>query len=107
MKTGTAPRFFCEHCGAEVGRDDKACPVCGRFFSAVRCPRCGFSGPASRFSDGCPVCGYSEPPDAGWPEYSDNADSRGKALADPLPVWVWVAAVGVLIAAIVAIASVI
>ena len=61
LKAGKAPRFFCEHCGAEVGRDERACPECGRFFSAVRCPRCGFSGSAGKFADGCPVCGYSMP----------------------------------------------
>ncbi|HCC37094.1 MAG TPA: hypothetical protein DEQ14_05505 [Treponema sp.] len=57
-----APRFFCDNCGAEVGRDLRACPQCGRFFSSVRCPACGFSGEEKLFSGGCPACGYSTPP---------------------------------------------
>jgi hypothetical protein len=66
MKT----RFFCESCGAEVSRHDKRCPSCGKTFTAVKCPRCGFEGGAKRFAGGCPVCGYlnivpPESPDGG------------------------------------------
>lgn len=52
------PRFFCEHCKQEVSARDKVCPHCGRFFSEVRCPRCGFTGEGKLFYDGCPNCGY-------------------------------------------------
>ena len=52
-------KFFCENCGAEVKHNAKVCPYCGRFFSAVRCPRCGFTGDASMFRAGCPNCGYA------------------------------------------------
>ncbi|PKL26377.1 MAG: hypothetical protein CVV47_00135 [Spirochaetae bacterium HGW-Spirochaetae-3] len=98
MKSGKAPRFFCEHCGAEVGKDERSCPECGRFFSAVRCPRCGFSGAAGKFSAGCPVCGYSLPPgDAGY-ELPRSRPASGPAA--PLPLWTWIVAIAALAAAI-------
>jgi predicted RNA-binding Zn-ribbon protein involved in translation (DUF1610 family) len=52
-------RFFCENCGAEVKRNAKTCPRCGRSFANVLCPACGFVGEGSLFSSGCPVCGYT------------------------------------------------
>ncbi|PKL09557.1 MAG: hypothetical protein CVV51_03180 [Spirochaetae bacterium HGW-Spirochaetae-7] len=97
MKAVKAPRFFCEHCGAEVGRDERACPECGRFFSAVRCPRCEFSGSAEKFAHGCPVCGYSMPS-------IDRAYGRPSAVPNrapaPLPLWVWLVALSALGAAV-------
>jgi len=54
-------RFFCENCGKEVTERAGSCPSCGRLFTAVRCPECGFEGKAAEFSPGCPVCGYSMP----------------------------------------------
>jgi predicted RNA-binding Zn-ribbon protein involved in translation (DUF1610 family) len=56
---GKGPRFFCDNCGAEVGAGIDRCPGCGRYFSAIRCPKCGFSGDESAFRGGCPSCGYS------------------------------------------------
>ncbi|MDR0442663.1 MAG: zinc ribbon domain-containing protein [Treponema sp.] len=56
------PRFFCDNCGYEVENDAKACPHCGRFFSSVRCPSCGFAGEEKLFINGCPSCGYSAAP---------------------------------------------
>ncbi|MDR2601552.1 MAG: zinc-ribbon domain-containing protein [Spirochaetaceae bacterium] len=52
-------RFFCDNCGTEVLKHANICPKCGRFFSSIKCPKCGFYGAASDFSDGCPKCGYS------------------------------------------------
>ncbi len=52
-------KFFCENCGAEVPQNAKVCRHCGRFFSSVRCPICGVTGPSSKFSSGCPSCGYA------------------------------------------------
>ena len=52
-------KFFCENCGAEVPENAKVCRHCGRFFSSVRCPKCGASGPSSMFDKGCPNCGYA------------------------------------------------
>jgi predicted RNA-binding Zn-ribbon protein involved in translation (DUF1610 family) len=80
------PRFFCEHCGAEVGRDVKACPRCGRFFASVRCPACGFSGEEKLFAGGCPVCGYSAP----GARSSLVPDTPPRVAAGKLPVWVYI-----------------
>jgi predicted RNA-binding Zn-ribbon protein involved in translation (DUF1610 family) len=99
-----SPRFFCENCGAEVPRNAKNCPKCGRFFASVRCPSCGFTGEEALFRGGCPVCGYSTPPDTGatppgtgkilpWPEHK-----KPPGIAGALPAWVYVTAVLVLIA---------
>jgi predicted RNA-binding Zn-ribbon protein involved in translation (DUF1610 family) len=51
-------RFFCESCGAEVRHSERRCPSCGKTFTAVRCPRCGFEGASRQFTQGCPACGY-------------------------------------------------
>ena len=52
-------KFFCENCGAEVPQNARMCRKCGRFFSSVRCPKCGATGDASIFKKGCPTCGYA------------------------------------------------
>ncbi len=52
------PKFFCETCGREVPIDVDECPYCGMHFYGVMCPRCGKSGPAGLFQNGCPRCGY-------------------------------------------------
>jgi hypothetical protein len=91
---GGNPRFFCENCGAEVPRNAKNCPNCGRFFASVRCPSCGFTGGEALFKGGCPVCGYSASAGKGrilpWPK-------KKKIPAGTLPVWVYVTAVLALI----------
>jgi predicted RNA-binding Zn-ribbon protein involved in translation (DUF1610 family) len=56
-KVGTMS-FVCENCGARVPISAKTCPGCGRRFSSIRCPACGFTGEDDLFKDGCPVCGY-------------------------------------------------
>jgi len=80
-----------------VGRDEKACPKCGRLFTSVLCPKCGFSVSPSRFKDGCPVCGHEGALDA--PGYDgellpSRASARGPAA--PLPLWMWLLALGIL-----------
>jgi ssDNA-binding Zn-finger/Zn-ribbon topoisomerase 1 len=84
MKT---PRFFCDNCGAEVDRDTKKCPRCGRFFASVRCPRCGFTGGENEFAVGCPACGYSSISDAG---YGAAEKPQKTERAGALPVWVYI-----------------
>jgi hypothetical protein len=78
------PRFFCEHCGAEVPRDAKNCPRCGRYFLSVKCPACGFVGAEGLFGDGCPVCGYSDPGRGGG-----GKTPPGREAAGALPLWVY------------------
>ena len=52
-------KFFCESCGSEVGKNDKVCTNCGKFFTSVRCPKCGNTGHSDEFVHGCPECGYA------------------------------------------------
>ena len=52
-------KFFCESCGSEVPGNAKVCPICGKFFAAVRCPKCGRTGTSDDFEHGCPTCGYA------------------------------------------------
>ncbi len=54
-------KYFCENCGSEVGAKARFCPKCGKFFSSVRCPNCGFTGDARTFKGGCPKCHYAMP----------------------------------------------
>jgi len=83
------PRFFCENCGAEVGRQAKSCPECGRYFSSVRCPRCNYTAAAMAFNNGCPQCGYSEIPEAGY----HTAEHKNDRALPPLPLWIWLTAI--------------
>ena len=57
-------KFFCESCGAEVAKNARICSTCGKFFSSVRCPKCGRTGSNEDFSNGCPTCGYAVNPDS-------------------------------------------
>lgn|SRR5574344_1228959 len=52
-------KYFCENCGAEVAYNARFCPKCGKFFSSVRCPKCGCTGDVKKFINGCPQCGYA------------------------------------------------
>lgn len=58
-KTDKEAKFFCESCGSEVPRKSRFCPVCGKFFASVRCPKCGHTGASEDFKTGCPECGYA------------------------------------------------
>ncbi|MDR0688920.1 MAG: zinc ribbon domain-containing protein [Spirochaetaceae bacterium] len=88
------PRFFCEHCGAEVSRETKHCPRCGRYFASVRCPACGFVGEEGIFKGGCPVCGYSA---ASGRDGGDTKPLRKEGVEN-LPLWVYVLAGSMLLA---------
>ena len=50
--------FFCDNCGKPVSIHDDNCANCGAEFKGIRCPSCQYSGPATRFLNGCPKCGY-------------------------------------------------
>jgi hypothetical protein len=105
------PHFFCENCGTEVPRKSAKCPGCGRYFSSIRCPKCGFTGGEQLFSGGCPVCGYSSPPNRVRAENRQGRSRRNAAerplgadSTGSLPIWVYVftilAAVAVGVAAV-------
>jgi DNA-directed RNA polymerase subunit RPC12/RpoP len=51
-------RYFCDLCGTEVPKNTVRCPSCGRYFTAIQCPRCGYRGEDRDFAQGCPQCGY-------------------------------------------------
>jgi hypothetical protein len=88
-------RFFCENCGAKVGRDTKTCPRCGLSFEDVLCLTCGFTGAARLFAAGCPACGA---PAAAGPVKTapkpgrKNAPRRGSAAGAP-PAWAYLLAI--------------
>jgi predicted RNA-binding Zn-ribbon protein involved in translation (DUF1610 family) len=86
-----APLFFCDNCGTEVDPDIRACPQCGRFFTTVRCPACGFSGEEKLFLKGCPSCGYSAP--RGKSRGSRFGKKAPLPAAGSLPVWVYILSV--------------
>jgi uncharacterized membrane protein YvbJ len=73
------PRFFCDNCGSEVDSGAKACPRCGRFFSSVRCPSCGYTGEDKLFINGCPSCGYSAPPGNQAPQRSKKPAAKSSS----------------------------
>jgi uncharacterized membrane protein YvbJ len=92
------PLFYCDGCGAEVSQDALACPKCGRKFTSIRCPVCGFSGEEDLFNDGCPKCGYQVLPGKGRHKNKRIASASGhggKASSYPstsgggLPVWAY------------------
>jgi ssDNA-binding Zn-finger/Zn-ribbon topoisomerase 1 len=89
-----SPRFFCDNCGAEVGRNAGKCPRCGRFFGSVRCPACGFTGEEGLFKNGCPSCGYSSP--GGMRAGGRRKENRA---ADSLPLWVYLVSILALLCA--------
>jgi hypothetical protein len=96
-------KFFCENCGAEVGRSAGKCPKCGRVFDSVLCPQCGYGGKETEFKNGCPACGYCAPADG-----SAGFKPVGKEhlrLMQRLPVWLYALAAIVLGAVIIALVT--
>jgi DNA-directed RNA polymerase subunit RPC12/RpoP len=78
-------RYFCDLCGTEVPKNTIRCPSCGRYFTAIQCPRCGFRGEEKDFAQGCPKCGYmkiSRPTTAGIVGRSTRAGRRSARSAD-------------------------
>lgn len=59
MSESKKAKYFCENCGAEVNANARFCPNCGKFFAAVRCPRCTYTGTIRDFKSGCPRCHYA------------------------------------------------
>lgn len=111
-------RFLCENCGVEVKPNARICKSCGRFFSAVRCPRCLYTDEAGVFVYGCPKCGYAGSDEAlsvgsaagltGW-EVLGDAEETGarhrprRFFGGPeIPGWVYYLAAGILTAVFIA-----
>ncbi len=89
------PKYYCEHCGTEVRKDARICPKCGRFFSSVKCPRCGYVGEADDFAAGCPVCGYADAVNA-----APEPLGEPPRAAPPPPWWSYPLAAGLVFALI-------
>lgn len=98
-------RFYCENCAAEVKANAKVCPSCGRFFSAVRCPKCSFTGEARLFVFGCPSCGYAAEgagrgDSSAWEIVGDVDEHRRRPRRffdrHEIPGWAWYFAAGLL-----------
>lgn len=58
-QTSGKAKYFCENCGSEVAAKARFCPSCGKFFSSIRCPKCGKMGTIKDFLNGCPSCHYA------------------------------------------------
>ena len=83
-------KYFCENCGTQVKADAKICPACGKFFSSVRCPQCGYMGTVKDFSNGCPRCHYSMSYEDlyGREESSQTGESKaGKKRKSPFSIF--------------------
>ena len=119
-KTDKEAKFFCESCGSEVPRKSRFCPVCGKFFASVRCPKCGHTGVTEDFKNGCPDCGYAVNSNSSLSQNKDlnnslsdnksnNKISRNKIKKTTqdgsLPVWIYIIAVLVLIILIICLYS--
>ena len=83
------PKFYCDNCGTEVKNGTSACPHCGRFFSSVRCPACGFSGDDKLFFKGCPACGYSAPGSRGGVRKKQSKNKFLDVAVGSLPFWIY------------------
>lgn len=115
MVKSTQAKYFCENCGSEVAANARFCPHCGRFFSSVRCPQCGYTGSVNAFKKGCPRCHYAMTPEDIFGPSSDSAGtdkkhskekkikkraSRGgsrETTGDDVPVWLYIGSLSVLI----------
>lgn len=94
-------KFFCENCGAEVEQDARFCKKCGRFFTSVRCPCCGYVGSANAFTNGCPECGYAE---NGSNSIKTQGHHNKKNVSDsPLPAWIYLLTIAILLGIVLAI----
>lgn len=122
-KTDNEAKFFCENCGSEVPRKSRFCPVCGKFFASVRCPKCGHTGASEDFKKGCPECGYAVNSNVSLAQNKDSDDffenhneSKNKIILNKsktnksgqdgsLPVWIYITSILVLIILIICLYS--
>ncbi|MDD6969627.1 MAG: zinc ribbon domain-containing protein [Treponema sp.] len=123
-KTDNEAKFFCENCGSEVPRKSRFCPVCGKFFASVRCPKCGHTGASEDFRKGCPECGYAVNSNVSLAQNKDSDnlfenhnESKNKIILNKsnktnksgqdgsLPVWIYITSILVLIILIICLYS--
>ena len=123
-KTDNEAKFFCENCGSEVPRKSRFCPVCGKFFASVRCPKCGHTGASEDFKKGCPECGYAVNSNVSLAQNKDSDnlfenhnESKNKIILNKsnksnisgqdgsLPVWIYITSILVLIILIICLYS--
>ena len=98
-------KFYCESCGAEVPQNARVCTNCGKFFSSVKCPKCGRTGKTEEFIHGCPKCGYAvsnyHHSNLGLNNGSYGAGGslfkRRRFVDSGLPIWVYIICIVVLI----------
>lgn len=107
-------KFYCESCGAEVKQNARVCTNCGKFFSSVRCPRCGKTGTNDDFKKGCPSCGYAVIPGKNLnysnsnQEISDSFQKQhfyikhftkknNRNNSESLPLWVYIVCISTLV----------
>lgn len=83
MAESKKAKYFCENCGAEVSANARFCPNCGKFFAAVRCPRCSYTGTIKDFKFGCPKCHYAMTKDElyGTQNQEETLDGRKHKLS--------------------------
>ncbi len=92
--------FFCESCGEPVRLKDSVCPHCGRWFSAARCPQCGFVGEPKLFGEGCPACGYLTVRESSQTRpVAQQARGGAQSPRPPLPGWFYALAAAFLLLA--------
>lgn len=84
MKTS----FYCDNCGSLVAANASNCPTCGRYFSAVKCPKCEYTGALREFTEGCPVCGYMTTTQAENQEEQKPKQPKKRKPRFVLPGWV-------------------
>lgn len=95
-------RFFCDFCNTEVKANAKKCGHCGKFFSSVRCPKCGKTGHQSLFMGGCPICGYASSFSSGKSvEQTNKKQVKKDFVNDSLPVWLYIVITCVLLSLII------
>jgi uncharacterized membrane protein YvbJ len=76
------PTFFCENCGNQVSAEVDSCPVCGKRFGGVKCPRCYFTSSVEEFMNkatknsgyACPKCHYTFSSDVSKPSHKKYLD---------------------------------
>jgi uncharacterized membrane protein YvbJ len=93
--------FYCDSCGTAVDSTARKCPSCGRYFTAIACPKCSYEGLYNEFEDGCPSCGYLA--DASEMKAVEQIEET-KYIDRGLPLWLLIfmtLVVGVLIIVIV------